>query len=262
MKRKDFIKHSALAGLSFTLLSSNRSDSKSCTPTPDETAGPFPTHDPATLVAENIISDRSGLPLTITIAVNNINDKCAGLKDAIIDIWHCDSKGEYSEYGGANEQGNGGGPGMRPPGGPRPNRDSFPGKNNRNMPPPPMGGMGGMQAADHKKEHFLRGRQITNAKGLVSFHSIYPGWYPGRAPHIHVQIRDKAGNSLLVTQIAFPEEISKKVFEQGVYAAHGQPDTLNTSDNVFSDSIANELGTLTGNTKDGFIVTHAIYVKA
>ncbi len=265
MKRKDFIKQSALAGFSLTLLNSMRSDSVKCTPTSDETAGPFPTHDPANLVTKNIISDRIGLPLTITIAINNINDKCAGLKDAIVDIWHCDNKGEYSEYGGTDEHGNGGGPGMPPPAMRRGNRDSLPPRNNRNMPPPPQGGMmrgGSMQAADHKKEHFLRGRQTTNVKGLVSFTSIYPGWYPGRAPHVHVQIFNKEGKSLLVTQIAFPEEISKQVYSQGVYAAHGFPDTSNANDNVFNDSIANELGVLTGNLKDGFVLSHSIYVKA
>jgi len=148
MKRKDFIRQSALAGFSLAILSNSPQGAKPCIETPGETAGPFPTRDPASLVTQNISSDRDGFALTISIIINNINDKCAHLKDAIVDIWHCDSKGEYSEYGG--------GRGMRPP-----------------------GRGGSMQPADHTSDHFLRGRQTTNKQGEASFRSIYPGWYPG-----------------------------------------------------------------------------------
>ena len=92
--------------------------------------------------------------------------------------------------------------------------------------------------------------------------SLYTGWYPGRAPHIHVQVFNSNRRSLLVTQIPFHEAVSTNVFAQGVYTAPGQPDTSNPIDNVFNDSIANELGSLNGNTTDGFVLKHAIYVKA
>ncbi len=270
MKRKDFIKRSALAGFALTAFANKSFTPGDCKSTPGETAGPFPTHHPETLAVKNIIAGKAGVPLTIRISVNNINNKCNGLKDAVIDIWHCVNKGEYSEYGGKNEHGKGGGPGLPPPGGrgmppqdwPGKQTDSLHKKDGRPMPPSMDGMGGGMQAADHTKEHFLRGRQHTNANGEVAFLSVYPGWYPGRAPHVHVQIHDKNGKSLLVTQIAFPEDSSNAVYAQGVYALHGHPDTSNATDNVFNDSIANELGTLTGNIADGFVLTHAIYVKA
>jgi protocatechuate 3,4-dioxygenase beta subunit len=259
MKRIDFIKQTIFTSASITLLASGKPlPGKKHAATPGETEGPFPTHAPATLAVQNIIADRTGTPLTITISVNNINNKCAGLKDVIVDIWHCDNKGEYSEYGGKDEHGNHGGPGGMLPGGHRPPKGSF--HKGKNMPPP--GGGGSMQATDYTNVHFLRGRQVTNANGQVSFHSIYPGWYPGRAPHVHVHIYDAGGKSLLVTQIAFPENISKHVYDKGVYAAHGLPDTNNATDNVFNDSIANELGSITGNTADGFVLSHSIYVKA
>lgn len=261
MKRAEFIKRSAIAGLSLSLFNMVKARSGNHTATSEETEGPFPTHKPATLVAQKITGDRSGLPLMINITVFNINNSCAGLKGALVDIWHCDSKGEYSEYGGKDEHGSMGGPGMPPPGGGHPPNDSLHKQNYAGMPPPPMGG-GSMQAANHVNEHFLRGRQTTNSNGQVSFHSIYPGWYAGRAPHIHAHIYNTKGQSLLVTQIAFPEEVSKAVYAGGVYAAHGLPDTTNAADMVFNDSIANELATLTGNTKDGYVLTHGIYVKA
>ena len=255
MKRKDFIRKGIITGFSFGFLGKVLATDTGCNATPDETEGPFPTHHPSTLLTQNITSDRKGIPLIIHIAILNTSKKCEGLQNAIVDIWHCDSKGEYSEYGGKDEHGNGMPDTMRmpPPGAPA--HDSL------GIPPMPMFG-GSMQAADHQKEHFLRGRQITNKSGVVSFHSIYPGWYSGRAPHIHVHIYSSAGKSLLITQVAFPEEISKDVYTRNVYAAHGQPDTTNATDMVFNDSIANELATVTGNSKDGYVLKHSIYVKA
>ncbi len=92
--------------------------------------------------------------------------------------------------------------------------------------------------------------------------SIYPGWYSGRAPHIHVHVYNSAGTSLLVTQIAFPEDISKVVYAQGVYASHGQADTTNAKDNVFSDGVSNEMSVVTGSASAGYVLTHTIFVKA
>lgn len=61
----------------------------SCTVTPTETAGPFPTHTPSCLVSANIVSDRTGVPLTIKITINNSKNGCAALSGAIVDIRHC-----------------------------------------------------------------------------------------------------------------------------------------------------------------------------
>ncbi len=65
---------------------------------------------------------------------------------------------------------------------------------------------------DLTKEHFLRGRQTTDANGRVSFISIFPGYYRGRSPHIHLEILKPNEKSLLVTQIAFPEDICDTVY--------------------------------------------------
>ena len=39
-----------------------------------------------------------------------------------------------------------------------------------------------------ENQTFLRGRQIAGANGAATFRTIYPGWYPGRTPHIHVKV--------------------------------------------------------------------------
>ena len=119
-----------------------------------------------------------------------------------------------------------------------------------------------MQQTDYTTVHFLRGRQTSDSSGNVSFISIYPGWYQGRAPHVHVEVLSSSGTSLLVTQIAFPETISSQVYSSTNYAAHGQADTANARDNVFSDSLADELATMSGNLTDGFTLTKTITVNA
>ncbi|MEO8535047.1 MAG: intradiol ring-cleavage dioxygenase [Flavobacterium sp.] len=198
----------------------NASDDGGCTVSPSETKGPFPIKTPSQLVLENIKSDRIGIALLINLTIENKNNNCLPLQDVMVDVWHCDKDGNYSEYGGSQ-----------------------------------------MQQTDYTTVHFLRGRQTTDSKGIVSFLSIFPGWYQGRAPHVHVEVLTGSGSSLLVTQIAFPENVSSEVYTSTNYAAHGQADTSNTRDNVFSDSLVNELATLTGNITDGYTLSKTITVN-
>jgi protocatechuate 3,4-dioxygenase beta subunit len=57
---------------------------------------------------------------------------------------------------------------------------------------------------DGTGQTFLRGIQVTDASGQVTFTTIYPGWYAGRATHIHVDVF-RSGSLAKTTQIAFPE---------------------------------------------------------
>ncbi|MES1221654.1 MAG: intradiol ring-cleavage dioxygenase [Bacteroidota bacterium] len=204
-------------------------DSGSCTVSPTETSGPFPTHTPSSLVRSDIRLDRTGVVLTVNITIRNANNSCATLSDAIVDIWHCDKDGYYSEYGGS-----------------------------------------GMQSADFTSVHFLRGRQTTDANGLVTFTSIFPGWYSGRATHIHVHVYNSAGKSLLITQIAFPEGTDSAVAtvngSGGVsygYSKGMTGYTYNAADNIFNDdSTGSEIATVTGSLSAGYVLMHNIYVAA
>ena len=196
------------------------SSTGTCTTSPSETEGPFPTKTPSSLVSSDIRSDRAGVPLSIKITVNNKNNSCAVLAGALVDIWCCDKDGNYSEYGGT-----------------------------------------GMQSTNYTSVHFLRGRQTTDANGLVTFTSIFPGWYSGRAPHIHVHIYNATGKSLLVTQIAFPTDVCDTVYTTATnFYTRGKQDTSNARDNVFSDSLASELATVTGSISAGYVLTQIITV--
>jgi len=104
---------------------------------------------------------------------------------------------------------------------------------------------------------FLRGLQTTDANGVATFKTIYPGWYAGRATHIHVQLF-RNGSMVKTTQIAFPEDVSSTVYQTAVYASHGQNTTRNATDNVFSDGTQYEMATLTGNAASGFTATLTI----
>ena len=107
---------------------------------------------------------------------------------------------------------------------------------------------------------FLRGVQTTDSAGAVSFATIYPGWYNGRATHIHAEVYINA-QRVKVTQIAFPESISAQVYAQGVYASKGQNTTTNSRDNVFSDGVNDELATVTGSVASGLTASLTVGVS-
>ncbi len=201
-----------------TLITSCENDDEDVAPTgcvtsPVETAGPFPIKTPADLVRENIIGNRSGIPLMITFNIQNTNSDCSPMEGVFVDIWHCDAQGNYSEYDGQLD-------------------------------------------GDFTSENFLRGRQTTDANGNASFISIFPGWYPGRTPHIHLEIKSSSGASLLITQVSWAEDISSVVYATSEY--NGDADTNNSNDGLVSD--ANLADSLTGNTTDGFVLMKNIKV--
>jgi protocatechuate 3,4-dioxygenase beta subunit len=102
--------------------------------------------------------------------------------------------------------------------------------------------------------NYLRGIQTTDGNGEVTFITIYPGWYQGRATHIHVEVTIN-GVSRKVTQIAFPESVNNTVHASGVYAARGANPMTNASDGIFADSLASELVTPTGSVASGYSAT-------
>ena len=98
---------------------------------------------------------------------------------------------------------------------------------------------------------YLRGIQTTNAAGEVTFTTIYPGWYQGRATHIHLEVTI-GGVSRKVTQMAFPESVNNAVHGTGAYAPRGNNPLSNAADGIFADSLASELVTPTGDPANGY----------
>ena len=85
-------------------------------------------------------------------------------------------------------------------------------------------------------EGFLRGFQTTDATGTARFLTIYPGWYPGRAVHVHFKIRSAAApGSEFTSQLYFDESLSERVYATAPYAARGAPRLSNSDDFLFRD---------------------------
>ena len=81
---------------------------------------------------------------------------------------------------------------------------------------------------------FMRGVQTADADGILEFQTIYPGWYGGRAVHIHVRVR-VGGSESLTTQLYFDEAYTAAILETGEYARFGPADTGWSDDPLIGD---------------------------
>ena len=90
---------------------------------------------------------------------------------------------------------------------------------------------------------FLRGYQVTDGNGDLNFTTIYPGWYQGRAVHIHFKVRTYNGTAKLgefTSQFFFDDVFTDKVFTLAPYNARGRRDTLNSTDGIFRGTSNND----------------------
>ncbi|HTD99366.1 MAG TPA: hypothetical protein VK668_08755 [Mucilaginibacter sp.] len=196
----------------------------SCTVTPTEEEGPYPYvggEITNPLNRVDVLGGQTGVPLALSFVVVNTNDSCNVVTDARVDIWHCNKDGYYSGY--ANQ------PGL-------------------------------LGSKSYVGETWLRGYQLTDASGVAKFTTIYPGWYGGRATHIHMEIFI---NNVLkkMAQVAFSETISDAVHKSTLYSTHGVNPTRNATDSVFGNSstdLANETLTLAGSITEGYTGTYTI----
>ena len=108
-----------------------------------------------------------------------------------VDVWHCDARGFYSGYEGQGDD----------------------------------------QATSTVGQKFLRGVQITDGNGLVTFETIYPGWYHGRTTHIHIKAFLGDGK-VATSQLFFPDALSEFIYENiSPYAERkAARDTINATD--------------------------------
>jgi protocatechuate 3,4-dioxygenase beta subunit len=87
------------------------------------------------------------------------------------------------------------------------------------------------------EKNFLRGYQMTDNNGTVEFTTIYPGWYEGRAIHIHDKVRTFNGSETAMewtSQLYFNNSINQQVHEQTPYSNHGPPQTTNEEDMIYT----------------------------
>ncbi len=145
---------------------------------------------------------------------------CKPLPDVRVDIWHADAGGVYSGY---PEQGD-------------------------------------KQNISTEGKTYLRGTQMTDANGVASFKTIYPGWYPGRTPHIHLKafLADK---TLITGQAYFPDAFSANVYAtREPYKARPVADTSNATDGIFQDGAKSGGGIVLALTEAGGDIQAALAV--
>ncbi len=94
------------------------------------------------------------------------------------------------------------------------------------------GDYSGFQSRGTQGLTFLRGVQLTPPSGLVSFQTIYPGWYSGRTMHIHVKVTPQVGTEL-TTQLYLPQSVNDRVATLPPYDLQGPPPVTNATDAFF-----------------------------
>lgn len=188
------------AGLGSIALLSGRAWAKTpekCELSPRQMEGPYFVQDNG-LHRSDIRSDPAskqmgdGVPLQLTLRIQQADNGCKPLPKAVVDIWHCDANGIYSD--------------VRDP--------SF----------------------DTSGQQFLRGYQFTDDDGQVKFTTIYPGWYPGRAVHIHVKVRYQSAPKKIrefTSQLYFDNAFTDEVYKNAPYKQRPTPDTRNERDFIY-----------------------------
>jgi protocatechuate 3,4-dioxygenase beta subunit len=236
---------SSSASSSSSSTSSSSSSSGSCVADSVETNGPYPADGTNTsagatsnvltvsgIVRSDIRSSfisstttASGVQVTLTLTLVNVNSSCAPISGAAIYVWHCDAAGLYSLY-----------------------------------------------SSGVTTESYLRGVQVTDSNGQVTFTTIYPACYSGRWPHVHFEVflgglgtSPKGTTSSLISQLAMPAAINTVIFNgDSRYSASisNYSKISLSSDNVFGDNsaavLAQQTPTMSGSIADGYTATATI----
>lgn len=112
-----------------------------------------------------------------------------------------------------------------------------------------------MLDGDYSARSFLRGVQVTDANGAVTFRTILPGRYQGRAFHIHFEVFADStyADKVLTSQMAIDDAFIDQLYAQAgdAYATSLRNDTDNGQDNIFSDGVEHQLLTITGDVGSG-----------
>ena len=161
-----------------------------------------------------------GAPLDLTWLVTRTDGSaCTPFAGAMVDVWHCDAGGVYSD--------------VQDPG------------------------------FDSSGHTFLRGYQLTDADGRAKFTTIYPGWYDGRAVHIHFKIRtdpDQSTGTEFTSQLFFDDAFTDTVYAAEPYAARGARTLRNDQDGIYQQSAGQTLLLVTP-AIDGYTSTFSVGVR-
>lgn len=132
------------------------------------------------------------------------------------------------------------------------------------------GGNYSMYGSTVLNENYLRGVQVTDANGQVTFTTIVPGCYSGRWPHMHFEVyrtlasATSGANDIRTSQLALPADVCQAVYAQSTYSgsARNLAAISLSSDNIFSDGYSSQMATVTGSVAAGYAATLQVGVAA
>ena len=184
-----------------------------CIATPALTEGPYFVDE--RLNRSDIRADtvsgivKTGAVMALQFNVYQISSAgCAALTNAMVDVWHTDALGKYSDE----------------------------------------------QSEGTSGQKFLRGFQTTDAQGGAAFTTIFPGWYQGRAVHIHFKIRATLNGATreFNSQLFFPDAFTTALYAStSPYNTRGTRSTFNSNDGIYSQSGGKTLITPSGSASSG-----------
>ena len=142
-----------------------------------------------------------GAPLDLELRLTQVKaGACTPLAGAMVDLWHCDAVGVYSDV--------------------KDTEGRF----------------------DTRGQKFLRGYQVTDAKGVARFQTIFPGWYEGRAVHLHFKVRTPVSGGRhhdFTSQLYFDDAITAEVLKTAPYATKQGTWVRNAQDGIYREGGAN-----------------------
>lgn len=183
LTRREAIALLAAAGCSLLAGRSPATAQPACVVRPEQTEGPFFVDE--RLRRSDLRADKPGVPLELTLVVSRLAPGgCTPLAGVVVDLWHCDHLGAYSDF----------------------------------------------------EDGFLRGYQVTDARGRARFRTIYPGWYGGRTVHIHFKLRSAPSvrpGFDFTSQLYFDDALTDRVHAQAPYANRGARRVRNSQDGIY-----------------------------
>jgi protocatechuate 3,4-dioxygenase beta subunit len=224
-------RHDPLATAAVALLAK----AGTCRLTPQRAQGPYWFD--VDSIRGDLREDRPGVPLRLALRVQDVS-RCPGrpLRDVVVEVWHCDAGGVYSGFrartpipagqqplGWPNNRG-----GEMPAGDPTADPMGYTGTTSH-------GGysFGDAEAPSSGDGTFLRGAQATDARGIAQFTTVYPGWYAGRTPHVHLKAHLNR-TTILATQLFFDDAVTDRIYPSPPYSEHPGRDTRNATDAMFT----------------------------
>ena len=204
--------------------------SKACRAIRQITPGPFIK--PESPLRSDIREGLPGVPIQLKFRI--VDDIwCQPVEGAVVDVWQCDAIGRYSGVENLDFDYNS----LR------------------------VTGVG----LDMRSKSFLRGHQITGKNGVAEFTTLFPGWYLPRLPHLHIRvIQGDIGWTAASSQLFFPREIERAVFESEPYSARG-PNPIDLDRDIVLKGDRQKLDALTVDLQpdsDGFAGTFEIAMTA